>query len=79
MAPVARLPSGSTVPQCAPFCPVLTGRIVGVDPGDWVKTIQFNSIQSIGGVARGAAAVVAAQHDHFDQVQTACIAGHIRG
>ena len=39
----------------------------------------FDCVAAIGGIARGAAAAVAAQHDHFDQVQIACTAGHIHG
>ena len=41
MAPVARLPLGSSVSHHAHF-PAFIGRTVGVDPGSWVK--QFNSI-----------------------------------
>ena len=40
---------------------------------------MFDFVASIGGIASGAAAAVAAQHDHFDQVQIARIAGHIHG
>ena len=40
---------------------------------------MFDCVALIGGIASGAAAAVAAQHDHFDQVQIACIAGHIHG
>ena len=40
---------------------------------------MFDCILAIGCIARGAAAVVAAQHDHFDQVQLVCTAGHIHG
>ena len=37
---------------------------------------MFDCVASIGSIALGAAAAVAAQHDHFDQVQIACMAGH---
>ena len=40
---------------------------------------MFDCVASIGGIARGAVAAVAAQHDHFDQVHIACTAGHIHG
>ena len=40
---------------------------------------DFGFVASIGSTAMGAAAAVAAKHDHFDQVQSACIAGHIHG
>ena len=44
------------------------------------KDVRLNklfSVASIRGIARGAAAAVAAQHDHFDQVQTACTIGYL--
>ena len=40
---------------------------------------MFDCVASIGAIARGAAAAVTSQHDHFDQDQIACIAGHIHG
>ena len=40
---------------------------------------MFDYVAAIGGIAMGATAAVAEQHDHFDQVQIACIAGHIHG
>ena len=40
---------------------------------------MFDCAAAIGGIARGAAATVAAQYDHFDQVQLVCTAGHIHG
>ena len=40
---------------------------------------MFDCAALIGGIARGAAAAVVAQHDHSDQVQIACIAGHVHG
>ena len=40
---------------------------------------MFDCVASIGGIAGCNAAVVAAQHDHFDQVQLVCTADHIRG
>ena len=39
----------------------------------------FDCVAAIGGIAIVAAAAVGAQHDHFDQVQIACTAGHIHG
>ena len=38
---------------------------------DWVA--------AVGGIAMGAAATGAAQHDHFDQVHIACTIGYVRG
>ena len=49
MAPIARLPFSSQCPN-VPICPALTGRIVGVDSGDWVKL--FNSIQQVVSICR---------------------------
>ena len=40
---------------------------------------MFDCVAVIGGIVMGAAAAVAAQHDHFDQVQLVYTAGHIHG
>ena len=40
---------------------------------------MFDWVAAVGSIEMGAAAAVAAQHDHFDQVQTACIGFHIHG
>ena len=40
---------------------------------------MLECVAAIGGRALGAVAAVAAQHDHFDQVQHVCTAGHIHG
>ena len=40
---------------------------------------MFDWVATVGGIVMGAAAAVAAQHDHFNQVQIACMAGHIHG
>ena len=39
----------------------------------------FDWVAAVGGIKMGAAAAVAAQNDHFDQVQTASKADHIPG
>ena len=36
-------------------------------------------IAAMGDTATGAAVATAAQHDHFDQVQLACMIGHVYG
>ena len=40
---------------------------------------MFDCVAAIGGRALGTVAAVAVQHDHFDQVQHVCTAGHIHG
>ena len=41
--------------------------------------VVFVYVAAMGGTARGAAVATAAQHDHFDQVQLACMIGHVHG
>ena len=41
--------------------------------------VVFDCVAAMGDIVRGAAIVTTAQHDHFDQVQHACTAGHIHG
>ena len=40
---------------------------------------MFDCVAARGCIARGAAAAVTAQHDHFDQVQLVCTDGYIYG
>ena len=41
--------------------------------------IVFVCVAAMVGIVRGAAVATTAQHDHFDQVQIACTAGHVHG
>ena len=34
-------------------------------------------VATMGSMVRGAAAATTAQHDHFDQVQLACVVAHV--